>query len=226
MTIKKSFLLHTDSLDVLDHLSDEDAGKLFKAFRQYHQGEEISLSPMLSIAFVPFKNQFTRDLETYENVCIRNKINGMKGGRPKNPDNPSGLPETQGNPNNPSEPKKPDSDNDSDSDKDNETINNKPSPSANGVPYQKIVDLYHQELPTLPKVEKLTATRKSYIRQRWLQDLKSLDNWENYFHYVGQSKFLTGMSGGNNGKKSFMANLEWLVKESNFVKVKEENYHG
>jgi len=56
-------LIHTDSLDVLDHLSDEEAGKLFKAFRKYHQGEETDLSPMLSIAFVPFKNQFSRDLE-------------------------------------------------------------------------------------------------------------------------------------------------------------------
>ena len=118
MTIKKSFLIHIDSLDVLDHLTDEQCGQLLRAFKSYHYGEELNLPSLLSIAFTPFKNQFKRDLETYENVCNRNKINGLKGGRPKNPNNPSGLLKTQRNP---KKPKKPDSDNkkDSDSDKDN-----------------------------------------------------------------------------------------------------------
>ena len=61
MTIKKSFLLHLDSLDVLDHLSDEQSGQLLKAFKSFHLGEEINLESMLSIAFVPFKNQFRID---------------------------------------------------------------------------------------------------------------------------------------------------------------------
>lgn len=105
---------------------------------------------------------------------------------------------------------------------------NKPSPKkANGIPYQKIVDLYHQSLPTLPKVEKLTETRKSQIRQRLVQkDLEDLDEWGNYFDYVSQSKFLMGLSPANNGRKPFIANLEWLTKESNFVKITEGNYHG
>jgi len=225
MTTKKSFLLHIDSLDVLDHLTDEQCGKLIKAFKAYHLGEDIDLSGLLKIAFVPFENQFKRDLETYENVCNRNRNNGLKGGRPKNPKNPVGILETQDNP---EKPKKADSDNKKDNDSDNDSSINKPSPkSVNGVPYQKIVDLYHEILPTLPKIEKLTATRKSQIRQRWLQsDLPDLNNWENYFDYISQSKFLMGMTPPNNGQKPFKATLEWLTKEGNFVKVTEGNYHG
>ena len=105
---------------------------------------------------------------------------------------------------------------------------NKPSPKlVSGVPYQKIVDLYHKELPTLPKIEKLTATRKAQIRQRWLQDdLPDLNNWENFFDYVKKSKFLMGGSTPVNGHRVFTANLEWLTKESNFVKITEGNYHN
>jgi len=103
-----------------------------------------------------------------------------------------------------------------------------PSPnSVNGVPYQKIVELYHEELPMLARVEKLTPKRKSYIRQRWQQkDIENLDEWKNFFDYVKKSKFLTGGSAANNGHKPFRANLEWLTKESNFIKILEGNYHG
>ena len=94
------------------------------------------------------------------------------------------------------------------------------------MPYSKIIEKYHEILSTLPKVEKLTATRKSYIRQRWLQDLPDLNHWENFFYYVRDSKFLMGMTTPSNNRKPFKANLEWLTKESNFVKITEENYHG
>jgi len=121
---KKSFLLHHDSLDVLDALSDEQAGKLFKAIRNYQMGHDIELDSLLNIVFIPFKNQFIRDGVKYDGIVERNTINGAKGGRPKkskdNPKNPSGYLETQDNP---SEPKKADSD--SDSDNVNESVNEK-----------------------------------------------------------------------------------------------------
>ena len=118
--------------------------------------------------------------------------------------------------------------NNDNNDNNDNNIKNKPSPKpANGVPYQKIVTLYHEMLPTLPKVEKLTEKRKSQIRQRWLQDdLPDLNNWENFFDYVSKSKFLMGASTPVNGHRVFTANLEWLTKESNFIKICEKNYHG
>ena len=115
MSKRKSFLIYIDSLPVLDDLTDEQAGKLFKAISSYHKGEDLELDSLTKIAFSPFKSQFIRDDEKYQKIVERNKNNGLKGGRPKtedNPEKPSGL---NGNPVN---PKKADSDSDSDSDSD------------------------------------------------------------------------------------------------------------
>jgi PHD/YefM family antitoxin component YafN of YafNO toxin-antitoxin module len=93
------------------------------------------------------------------------------------------------------------------------------------VPYEKIKTLYHEILPTLPKVEKLTAKRKSWIKQRWCEDMNKLDNWKNYFDYVAQSDFLMGRTTSSNGRPPFRATLEWLTNAGNFAKVSEGNYH-
>lgn len=93
------------------------------------------------------------------------------------------------------------------------------------TPYQKIVDLYHETLPELPKVAKLTKTRKGYIQQRWKEDMPELKNWGNFFDYVKQSDFLTGKTNGSGDRPPFRADLEWLIKPSNFVKIAEGKYH-
>ena len=83
--MKTGFILHLDSLAVLDELTNEQAGILFKAIRDYNLGVEPELDFAMKMAFLPFKNQFIRDFEKYENTCERNKTNGSKGGRPKKP---------------------------------------------------------------------------------------------------------------------------------------------
>lgn len=59
--MKKSFIVHIDSLDVLDDLTYEQAGELFKAIKAYHDEKEMKLSLLVKIAFSPFKAQFERD---------------------------------------------------------------------------------------------------------------------------------------------------------------------
>ena len=113
---KKSFILHKDSLGILDQLSNEQAGLLFKAIKKYHNGDDLELDDVTSLIFYPFKAQFDRDIAEYEKTVNRNKVNGSKGGRPKNPKEPkepSGLNGLS------KEPKKADSDKDKDSGKDN-----------------------------------------------------------------------------------------------------------
>jgi len=83
--MKTGFILHLDSLSVLDELTNEQAGILFKAIRDYNSGKEPELDFAMRMAFIPFKNQFERDLKTYNNTCERNRNNGAKGGRPKKP---------------------------------------------------------------------------------------------------------------------------------------------
>lgn len=113
--MKKSFIIHLDSLVILDKLTKEQAGELLFAMRDYHLGIEKELDVVTDIVFTPFKLQFERDEEKYQNTCNRNKINGLNGGRPKTQrtqQNPVGYSETQQNP---TKPKKPDNDNDNDS---------------------------------------------------------------------------------------------------------------
>jgi len=80
---KKSFLLHIDSLDILDDLSNGQAGVLFKAIKAYQHDEEFPLDSIVKIAFSPFKNQFIRDDDKYVKTCERRAIAGSKGGKQK-----------------------------------------------------------------------------------------------------------------------------------------------
>ena len=80
--MKKSFVIHIDSLAVLDELTDEQAGMLFRAIKNYHAGGDEPENLIIRLAFAPFKNQFTRDEEKYQSVIERNRNNGQKGGRP------------------------------------------------------------------------------------------------------------------------------------------------
>ena len=100
-----------------------------------------------------------------------------------------------------------------------------PAKAGNRPPVQEIVDLYHEILPDNPRVVKITDTRRSLIKQRWQTDLKTLDNWRNYFEHVSQSYFLTGRAQPQPGKPVFFADLEWLIRPSNLVKVAEGKYH-
>jgi hypothetical protein len=108
--MKKSFILHIDTLAVLDELTDEQAGLLFKAIKSYQIGLNPELDFALRMAFLPFELQFKRDAANYEKTCEKNRENGSKGGRPKKPT------ESQETQSVILKPKKADSDNDNDSD--------------------------------------------------------------------------------------------------------------
>ena len=119
---KNSFIVYNDNQEVFTELSDEDAGKLIKAMIEYSStGTQIEMCPMLKLAFIPIRQQMDRNMDKYENICERNRKNGMLGGRPRNPNNPVGILVTQ---NNPEKPKKPDTDTDTDTDKDKDTKKN------------------------------------------------------------------------------------------------------
>lgn len=96
----------------------------------------------------------------------------------------------------------------------------------NLCPLKRIVELYHQSLPELPRVEKLTKVRAGYIQQRWREDLPHEDAWRSYFADVRRSRFLMGMTQGRDGKPPFRADLEWLTRPGNFAKVAEGKYHS
>jgi len=99
------------------------------------------------------------------------------------------------------------------------------SPSDD-CPYQKILGLYHQLLPTLPRVVKMTAGRKQHVKARWQHDFGDMEEWEKYFGIVSTSDFLMGKTKPINGSRTFKADFDFLIKESNAVKIIESKYHG
>ena len=89
-------------------------------------------------------------------------------------------------------------------------------------PHQRIVNYYHEILPELRHVKIWNNSRRGYLRARWREDpgRQNLDWWRRFFEYVKRSDFLMGR------EKDWQADLEWLIKPKNFVKVIEGNYEN
>lgn len=101
----KYFPMFHSYLDTLAGLTDAQFGHVIRAALKYSKdGEVPDLDAIEAMAFGFIKMDVDRAREKYEAIAERNRINGSKGGRPKNPENPVGILGTQ---NNPEEPKKP-----------------------------------------------------------------------------------------------------------------------
>lgn len=81
--MRKSIIVHLDSLEVLSELTNEQAGILFKAIKSYANGIEPELDFSMKLAFLPFRNQFIRDSEKYEKTCEVRRLAGSIGGKKK-----------------------------------------------------------------------------------------------------------------------------------------------
>ena len=90
------------------------------------------------------------------------------------------------------------------------------SPTRN-TPYELIVNLFHEICVTLPAVKILSDSRKSSVRQRFKEF--DIDKFESVFRKVNDSEFLSGRNG-----KWTNCNFDWIMKQSNFIKILEGNY--
>jgi len=184
--MKTSFILHLDSLVILEKMPDDIAGKFIKILYEYHKtGELPEMDFAMTMAVTPFVNQFVRDSKKYLNTVERNKINGLKGGRPKKPT------ETQKTQSVNLKPKKADSDKDNDKESDsnnekenikeinfkkltledfrNEISKHKTSVNLNQEDLKSFYDYWRELTPS--------GKMKFQIEKSWQTDLR-LKNWE------------------------------------------------
>jgi uncharacterized protein YdaU (DUF1376 family) len=100
--------------------------------------------------------------------------------------------------------------------------------AVDDCPHENIISLYHEILPELPAIKKWSDKRKRMLKARWREEPKrqSLDWWKGYFEFIKQSDFLMGKVDAVNGRKPFMADLEWVINESNMIKIIEGKYEG
>lgn len=103
-------------------------------------------------------------------------------------------------------------------------------------PHTELIDLYAEQLPTLPqpKHELWTGARATALKARWRWVLtakkrdgtryatsreEALGWFKRFFAFVAESDFLTGRDG-----KWTACDLGWLCNETNFAKVVQGNY--
>jgi len=116
---------------------------------------------------------------------------------------------------------------------DTDNNNNK----ATKVPFQAIVDLYHEHCPDLPRVKVISPKRKAQLRSRWktfevmrgvgkpgesmeLIRFDDLESWERYFKFITEK--CPFMSGKN--ERAWVANFDFCIRESAMVNVMENKY--
>ena len=84
-TGKKSFQLYTEWLELFEELKDEEAGQLIKhIFRYVNDQDPTTKSLLISVAFIPIKQQLKRDLKKWNALCDKNKANIGKRWNTKN----------------------------------------------------------------------------------------------------------------------------------------------
>lgn len=101
-----------------------------------------------------------------------------------------------------------------------------PSSSIPQCPQREIVNIYNDTLGHLLPRVKLSlwpgSPREKHLQARWREDThrQSIKFWEGLFLYIrDQCPFLTG-----NGNKEWRADLDWIVKKENLIKVQEGKY--
>lgn len=105
-------------------------------------------------------------------------------------------------------------------------------------PYDRLVDEYHTCMPDNPRVRKLTEARRRLLSARWNEGRQpigrsfgyatvdeGIEKWRQFFQVCAQSDFLTGRTTPQPGRVPFIADLEWLTKSANFIRVLENKYH-
>lgn len=85
---------------------------------------------------------------------------------------------------------------------------------------QEILELFNSICTDLPKTQSLGKTRESHVKAR-SKELKTKEGWRAFFERVQTSNWLCGRDPKSNG---WHASFDWILKESNFIKILEGNY--
>jgi len=98
-------------------------------------------------------------------------------------------------------------------------------PQRPKLTHDAVIQAYHDLLPDLPRVKAWSPKRKqsldARIRERCAagKPADAIEYWRQLFSQVAESDFLCGR-----GKTEFRADLEWLLRPENFLKVIEGRY--
>lgn len=155
---KGSFVLYTDSRNLIDLLSDEQSGKLLKAIFCYvEDGEAPELDEVSTVVFMAIKNYLDRDQAKYEAVCQKRAEYGRKGGEAKASKSYQKLAKASKSKQSLPSVADSDSENDNDTDSDNESDSDIKNTLSKPKPKKHKYGAHENVLLTDEELEKLKA---------------------------------------------------------------------
>lgn len=101
----------------------------------------------------------------------------------------------------------------------NKNDKNVKNEKKDNIDYQQIADMYNNTCISFPKLIRLSDSRKRAIKARLRT--YSIEDFQKLFEMAEQSDFLKGK-----GNENWSATFDWLIKDSNMVKVLDGNYRN
>lgn len=81
---KKSFILYCDLINEIDHLTDEEKGRLFQHLLEYVNDMDPVLEDRVILGtWKPLENKLKRDLKKFDQIREKRRLAGAKGGTKK-----------------------------------------------------------------------------------------------------------------------------------------------
>lgn len=198
-----SFVFYTSSKELIDKLSDEQAGVLFKTILAYTTDCDVKEMDLATeITFTSIKQYLDENYKKRQKKAEKNRENGSKGGRPRKATNDDANASKSIQ---------------KDANADNEEPVEIVTDDSHRTPYQDVVNMYHEICVSLPTVRAVSDSRRKLIRSRYNQ--YGIDEIRTVFEKAEASDFLTGRS-----ENSWRCGFDWLLNPSNFLKVLEGNY--
>lgn len=87
---------------------------------------------------------------------------------------------------------------------------------AKNCPHEKIIALYHEILPMLPKVPDWPVTHQQQLIEHWLEH-PEIGWWQAFFEGFAKADWLLN-------EATFKPTLAWIIQPKNFQKIKEGTY--
>lgn len=230
--MKKSIIIYADCIAILEELSYEQAGRLFKAIFSYVNDEpvtEIEGDPAVKMAFVVLKNQIDRDTEKYDEICRKRSEAGKRHKGNQYTRLIEKLEQMEQKFQNGTNGTDNDSENENENDSESTNVdNNILSPNGDSSPkhgdsinYDGLVIFFNETLEKYGSVIKpirdIKGKRQDAVRARARERGKR--SLATVFKNAATSDFLNGKN-----DKCFIATFDWLVKPNNYIKVLEGNY--
>jgi len=238
--MKKSIIIYADCIAILEELTYEQAGRLFKAILAYVNDEPVTETegdPAIMMAFKVLKTQIDRDAEKYDEICKKRSEVGKrhKGNQYTRLDELKKKVEqmeqklqtgTTGT----------DSENDSENDSEvtNVTNNNLPlslrskgslhskADATQPKSFREKVLRYFNDKMAGKSIKPIKAITDGTKRSEYLKARVREHGRDAIFQMIDKaagSQFLNGYN-----QKGFTATFDWLVLPNNFIKVLEGNY--